>query len=182
MHKWSWWDETSRDNIKSIKVHKKDGGSFLLKDFDDIDYFSANFGIVFIPKVEITEINGKTHNYVYKKKDMKRLRLLYYERNSLQIPDTDYLVKEIEKWNWFNPRILNKIAVLYLRYVDGRSCKYRKEGKKYLKYSNQYKTWIPATGYAFFLGAVRDVYIEDFNRIVYMFSYSDSELKKLQEY
>lgn len=77
---------------------------------------------------------------------------------------------------------MSKIAVLYLRYADGRSCKYRKEGRKYLKYSNPYKTWIPATGYAFFLGAVRDVYIEDFNGRVYMFSYTDSEMGRLQDY
>ena len=115
-------------------------------------------------------------------KDMKKLRLSYYQRNNIPIPEEDYLVKEIEKWNWFTKGILSKIAVLYLRYVDGRSCKYRKEGRKYLKYSNPYKTWIPATGYAFFLGAVRDVYIEDFNGRVYMFSYSDSEMKRLQDY
>lgn len=182
MHKWSWWEETSRDDIRSIKVYKKDGGSYLLNDFDDIDYFSANFGRVFIPKIEISEISGKTHNYVYKIKDMKKLRLSYYQRNNIPIPEEDYLVKEIEKWNWFTKGVLSKIAVLYLRYVDGRSCKYRKEGRKYLKYSNPYKTWIPATGYAFFLGAVRDVYIEDFNGRVYMFSYSDSEMKRLQDY
>lgn len=182
MQKWSWWEEASRDDIRSIRVHKKDGGSYLLKDFDDIDYFSANFGRVFIPKVEISEISGKKHNYVYKINDMKKLRLSYYQRNNLPVPEEDYLVKEIEKWNWFTKGILSKIAVLYLRYADGRSCKYRKEGRKYLKYSNPYKTWIPVTGYAFFLGAVRDVYIEDFNGMVYMFSYTDNEMERLQEY
>ena len=182
MHKWSWWEEAFRDDIRSIKVYKKDGGSCLLNGFDDINYISDNFGMVFVPKVEIVELNGKVHNYVYKMKDMKKLRLSYYKRNDLTIPDNDYLVAEIGKWNWFEQGILDKIAVLYLRYVDGRSCKYRKEGRKYLKYSNPYKSWIPAIGYAFFLGAVRDVYIEDFEGRVYMFSYTDNEMKKLQKY
>lgn len=182
MQKWSWCEEMHSHNIRQLRVKTVKGNSVSFTNENDILAFCKNFGRRYYPEVYIEEYNGKQHHYVYKKGSMKKLRLSYYKRNNLEIPTNDYLVLEIDKWNWFTQGILMRIKALYLRYEDGRSCNMRREGNHYLRYSYTYKTWMPTSGYAFFLQAVKDVYIEDYKGKVYMFSYTDRERELLKRY
>lgn len=198
VEKFSWYLEKYIDDIdKLILISDKgkeewscveEGYRYRFKIFDrvvskkEFIEFCNKVGLNFYSEVWIWEKCGKRHKYVYTQRYRRQLRKDYYRRNKLQIPESDWLVADFDKWNWFKWDMLKKVKNLWVTYRDGRKVKFTRNSNGYFRYSKVHKMWYPCDGFAFCLSEIESVMIEDFSGYIHNYKYSKNDKERLSKF